>query len=46
MCISIEDMNKYNRCKENLHRCKYVGITDCEGCEYDLPISKINYINS
>ena len=46
MYISKEDMNKYKKCKENLHRCKYVGITDCAGCEYDLSVDKIIYINS
>lgn len=46
MYISKQDINKYNKCKANLHRCKYVGITDCAGCEYDLTIDKIAHISS
>lgn len=46
MNVTKEDMIKYRKCKENLHRCKYVGIEECVGCEYDLPIDKIEYINS
>lgn len=46
MDITKEDMVKYERCKENLHRCKYVGIAECDLCEYDLSVDKIGYINS
>jgi len=46
MNVSEEDIERYYKCKENLHRCKYVGITECEGCEYDLAVDKIEYINS
>jgi hypothetical protein len=48
MNVTKEDMIRYRMCKKkkkNLHRCKYAGVTECAGCEYDLPIDKIEYIN-